>query len=199
MKKIMRKIILIIFCLFLLPSSAFASTWVIKIDTVSSLLKALERLNKLNSIAKVKTNIANKQKVSVNTSSKQPAGIKKPAVIKHVKVASAYHFQKPTPVKFRKVKVAKIQEVARIVGRTNGLPVVAVNFVNKPLWKVLQDVSNKTGYVFTTQGVNLAEKVNLKGRYNFAVLLAKLFNGKGENTTVNLKTKRVRVYFKEDK
>ena len=83
---------------------------------------------------------------------------------------------------------------ARIVGKTNGLPVLTVDFTNRPLWKVLQDVSNDTGYVFTTKGVNLAKKVNLKGRYNFAVLLSKLFNGKGENTTVNLKTKRVHIW-----
>ena len=83
---------------------------------------------------------------------------------------------------------------ARIVGKTNGLPVLTVDFANRPLWKVLQDVSNDTGYVFTTKGVNLAKKVNLKGRYNFAVLLSKLFNGKGENTTVNLKTKRVHIW-----
>jgi hypothetical protein len=83
---------------------------------------------------------------------------------------------------------------ARIVGKTNGLPVLTVDFEGRPLWKVLQDVSNDTGYVFTTKGVNLAKKVNLKGRYNFAVLLSKLFNGKGENTTVNLKTKRVSVW-----
>ena len=83
---------------------------------------------------------------------------------------------------------------ARIVGKTNGLPVLTVDFTNRPLWKVLQDVSNDTGYVFTTKGVNLAKKVNLKGRYNFAVLLSKLFSGRGENTTVNLKTKRVSVW-----
>ena len=82
---------------------------------------------------------------------------------------------------------------ARIVGKTNGLPVLTVDFEGRPLWKVLQDVSNDTGYVFTTKGVNLAKKVNLKGRYNFAVLLSKLFSGRGENTTVNLKTKRVKV------
>ncbi|RZD16624.1 MAG: hypothetical protein EVJ46_06345 [Candidatus Acididesulfobacter guangdongensis] len=83
---------------------------------------------------------------------------------------------------------------ARIVGKTNGLPVLTVDFEGRPLWKVLQDVSNDTGYVFTTKGVNLAKKVNLKGRYNFAVLLSKLFSGRGENTTVNLKTKRVSVW-----
>ena len=83
---------------------------------------------------------------------------------------------------------------ARIVGKTNGLPVLTVDFEGRPLWKVLQDVSNDTGYVFTTKGVNLAKKVNLKGRYNFAVLLSKLFSGRGENTTVNLKTKRVHIW-----
>jgi hypothetical protein len=206
-KKIMRKIIfLVIFGLFLLPSSAFAlnGMWLIKIDKVGPLLNYLEKLNKLKGIAKVKTNIANKQRVSVNTSY---AGGKTPAVIKKVKTASAFHFQKPVSAKFKeepvkkkvvKLKRAKAPSVARIVGKTDGLPVLTVDFVNKPLWKVLQDVSNDTGYVFTTKGVNLAEKVNLKGRYNFAVLLSKLFNGKGENTTVNLKTKRVKVN-KEDK
>lgn len=120
-------------------------------------------------------------KVSVNTSSKA-AGYGAPAVIKKVKTASAKPILVKTPA------------VARIVGKTNGLPVLTVDFVNKPLWKALQDVSNDTGYVFTTKGVNLAKKINLKGRYNFAVLLSKLFNGKGENATVNLKTKRVRIW-----
>ena len=131
-------------------------------------------------------------KVSVNTSSTtKTAGYGAPAATKKV---SAFHFQKAVPVKFKeKLKVVKAPFVARIVGKTNGLPVLTVDFANRPLWKVLQDVSNDTGYVFTTKGVNLAKKVNLKGRYNFAVLLSKLFNGKGENTTVNLKTKRVSV------
>ena len=134
-------------------------------------------------------------KVSVNTSY---AGGKTPAVKKRVKALSAFHFQKAVPVKSKekliKKKVVKAPAVARIVGKTNGLPVLTVDFANRPLWKVLQDVSNDTGYVFTTKGVNLAKKVNLKGRYNFAVLLSKLFNGKGENTTVNLKTKRVHIW-----
>lgn len=135
-------------------------------------------------------------KVSVHTSSKA-AGYGAPAVIKKVKTASAFHFQKPVPVKWKEEpvkKVIKTPATARIVGKTNGLPVLTVDFVNKPLWKALQDVSNDTGYVFTTKGVNLAKKINLKGRYNFAVLLSKLFNGKGENATVNLKTKRVKIW-----
>ena len=138
-------------------------------------------------------------KVSVNTSY---AGGKTPAVKKRVKALSAFHFQKTISAKFSKGKVLKkvkaVREVlpvqARIVGKTNGLPVLTVDFANRPLWKVLQDVSNDTGYVFTTKGINLAKKVNLKGRYNFAVLLSKLFSGRGENTTVNLKTKRVSVW-----
>ena len=138
-------------------------------------------------------------KVSVNTSY---AGGKTPAVKKRVKALSAFHFQKTASAKFSKGKVLKkvkaVKEVlpvqARIVGKTNGLPVLTVDFEGRPLWKVLQDVSNDTGYVFTTKGVNLAKKVNLKGRYNFAVLLSKLFSGRGENTTVNLKTKRVSVW-----
>ena len=129
-------------------------------------------------------------KVSVHTSY---VGDKTPAVIKKVKTASNFHLAK-FKEKTRKKKVVKTPLAARIVGKTNGLPVLTVDFEGRPLWKVLQDVSNDTGYVFTTKGVNLAKKVNLKGRYNFAVLLSKLFNGKGENTTVNLKTKRVSVW-----
>ena len=187
----MRKIIfLIIFSLFLLPSSAFAlnGAWIIKIDQIAPLVRYLEKLNKPKDI-KVKTNIANKRIVSVHTSY---AGDKTPAVIKKVKTVSS----KPILEKVlsKNKKVIKVPLVARIVGKTNGLPVLTVDFANRPLWKVLQDVSNDTGYVFTTKGVNLAKKVNLKGRYNFAVLLSKLFNGKGENTTVNLKTKRVSVW-----
>ena len=133
--------------------------------------------------------------VSSTSSTVKTAGHGAPAATKKV---SAFHFQKAVPVKFKekliKKKVVKAPAVARIVGKTNGLPVLTVDFANRPLWKVLQDVSNDSGYVFTTKGVNLAKKVNLKGRYNFAVLLSKLFNGKGENTTVNLKTKRVHIW-----
>ena len=93
----------------------------------------------------------------------------------------------------------KVQStVAQIHGSTTGLPVLTVDFKNKPLWNVLQDVSNSSGYVFSTQGVALGRKVNLKGRYNFAVLIAKLFDK--DNTTVNIKTKKVKaVSHKEEK
>ena len=107
-------------------------------------------------------------------------------------VQSSFAFNLPK-LKITYIKPPSSSASARIVGKTNGLPVLTVDFVNKPLWKVLQDVSNDTGYVFTTKGINLAKKINLKGEYNFAILLSKLFNGRGENTTVNLKTKRVQV------
>ncbi|MCL4497109.1 MAG: hypothetical protein M0016_02460 [Deltaproteobacteria bacterium] len=81
--------------------------------------------------------------------------------------------------------------LARIHGSTSGLPVLTVDFVNKPLWSVLRDVSNKTGYMFTSNGIDLGKKVNLKGRYNLAKLLAVLFAK--DKTFLNLKTKKITI------
>ncbi|MHB1681031.1 MAG: hypothetical protein ACYCTB_11095 [bacterium] len=105
--------------------------------------------------------------------------------------SNAFAFSLP---KLKITYTKHIVKPAHIIGKTNGLPVITVNFVNKPLWLILQNVSNKTGYVFSTNRVNLAQKINLKGRYNFAVLLAKLFNAKNDKTTVNIKTKKVKVW-----
>jgi len=96
-------------------------------------------------------------------------------------------------VNYKKLKPAAPQQSV-IVGKTNGLPVLTVNFVNKPLWQVLQSISNKTGYVFSTKHINLGKKITLKGRYNFADILAKIFNGKNDNVSVNVKTKRVKSW-----
>ncbi|MHB8292449.1 MAG: hypothetical protein ACYDEG_08310, partial [bacterium] len=47
---------------------------------------------------------------------------------------------------------------AYIVGKINALPVLTVDFVNKPLWLILQHIATKTEYVFSTQRINLAKK-----------------------------------------
>ena len=86
----------------------------------------------------------------------------KPGAIKKV-VKKQAEEEKP------KVKVSLIH------GPTAGLPVLTVNFVKTPLWKALQTLSNKTGYMFTSRRVNMGEKITLNGRYNFAELLNKLF------------------------
>jgi len=101
------------------------------------------------------------------------------------KPAMVVNYKKPKPV-------APPESV--IVGKTNGLPVLTVNFVNKPLWQVLQSISDKTGYVFSTKHINLGKKITLKGRYNFADILAKIFNGKNDNVSVDIKTKRVKSW-----
>lgn len=194
MKKIMKKIIfLLIFGLFLLPSSAFATgVWLIKIDQVGPLLNYLERLNKPKSITKIKANV-----VKFHHRSSYAAGVKAPAVNKHKfsKKSRARGGLKGTVkavIKAYKPKTLKLN--ASIIGKTNGLPVITVDYTNKPLWNILQDISNQTGYVFSTAGINLAEKISLKGRYNFAVLLAKIFNAKNDKTTVNIKTKKVKIW-----
>lgn len=90
-----------------------------------------------------------------------------------------------------KLKITYIQPPAHIHGSVAGLPVLTVNFVNKPLWRVLQDISSKTGYMFTSSGIDLGKKVNLKGRYNLAKLLAVLFAK--DKTFLNLKTKKITI------
>ena len=131
--------------------------------------------------------------IKLSVTPPKPAGNKTPArslklgkpgaVIKVVKKSSKAMQEKP------KVKVARIH------GSTAGLPVLTVNFVKTPLWKVLQTLSNKTGYMFTSKRVNLGKTVTLKGRYNFAGLLARLLAN--DNTIVNLRTKKVKI--KEEK
>jgi hypothetical protein len=89
-----------------------------------------------------------------------------------------------------KVKMQVVKQ-AKINGNYNGLPVLTVDFVNKPLWLMLKNVSNKTGYVFSTKGVNLGKKKSIKGKYNLAVLLSKLFVN--AHTIVNIKTKKIKI------
>ena len=74
-----------------------------------------------------------------------------------------------------KLKITYMQPPARIHGSTTGLPVLTVNFVKTPLWKALQTLSNKTGYMFTSRRVNLGADITLAGKYNLAALLNKLF------------------------
>ena len=101
----------------------------------------------------------------------KPAGNKTPACsLKHSKPGTIKKV-----VKKRAAQEKPKVKVSRIHGSAAGLPVVTVNFVKTPLWKALQTLSNKTGYMFTSRRVNLGEKITINGRYNFAELLNKLF------------------------
>ena len=117
---------------------------------------------------------------------KTPAGslkLGKPgAVIKVVKKSSKVAAEKP------KVKPARIH------GSIKGLPVLSVNFVKTPLWKALQTLSNKTGYMFTERRVNLGKKITINGRYNFAELLNKLF----AQDTVKIMPQAKKVYITKE-
>ena len=62
-----------------------------------------------------------------------------------------------------------------IYGNISLMPIIRVNFVKIPLWKILQKLSTKTGYMFNSKRINLGEEVTIKGKYNFAELLNKLF------------------------
>ena len=62
-----------------------------------------------------------------------------------------------------------------IHGNISLMPMIRVDFVRIPLWKVLQKLSSKTGYMFNSKRINLGENITIKGKYNFAELLNKLF------------------------
>ena len=91
-----------------------------------------------------------------------------------VKKVKSWHPIKPVKFKTKRIKKPR-PAVARIHGSTSGLPVLTVDFVNKPLWSVLQDISSKTGYMFISRHVDLGVDITLSGRYNLAALLNKLF------------------------
>ena len=74
-----------------------------------------------------------------------------------------------------KLKITYIQPPAHIHGSVAGLPVLTVDFINKPLWRVLQDISSKTGYMFTSRHIDLGADATISGKYNLAALLNKLF------------------------
>jgi len=179
MKKI---IVLITFGLFLCPSLAFANTWVINIDDISPFLRMLETIKKPKTIVKTKAVTLNKPKAAEGkTKTPRPVAV---ITVTPAKPATPLTYKKPKPVK---------PQQSVIIGKTNGLPVLTVNFVNKPLWQVLQSISDKTGYVFSTKRINLGKKITLKGRYNFADILARIFNGKDDNTSVNVEKKLIKV------
>ena len=83
-----------------------------------------------------------------------------------------------------------MQPPTRIHGSVAGLPVLTVNFIKIPLWKALQKISSKTGYMFTTKRVNLGQKITIDGKYNLAEILNKLF----AKETVRIKPEEKKVY-----
>ncbi len=183
----MKFLLILLAIILVIPSSAFAGTWTIRIDQIRPIINYMKRLHpqkQQNSVSHI---------IKVAVTPPKPAGNKTPArslklgkpgaVIKVVKKSSKVAAEKP------KVKPARIH------GSTAGLPVLSVNFVKTPLWKALQTLSNKTGYMFSAQGISLAKKITIKGTYNLAGLLARLFAN--DNTIVNLRTKKVKI--KEEK
>ena len=93
--------------------------------------------------------------------------------------------------KLKIIYIKPAPPLSRIHGSTKGLPVISVDFVKTPLWKALQKISNKTGYMFTSKRVNLGKEVTLKGKYNFASLLNKLFEK--DTVRINTETKKVNI------
>ena len=90
-----------------------------------------------------------------------------------------------------KLKITYIQPPARIHGSTAGLPVLTVDFIKTPLWKALQTLSNKTGYMFTSRRLNLGADITLAGKYNLAALLNKLFTK--DTVKIIPQTKKIQI------
>ena len=175
-------LVILLAVILVIPSSAFAGTWTIRIDQIRPIINYMNRLHSQKRQNRVKSHIVKAAVTPPKAGDRTPAVKKSGKAVKHLKFKLT---------RASKKSVTSPAEPARIHGSTSGLPVLTVDFVNKPLWGVLQNISSKTGYMFTTKGVNLGIKINLKGRYNLALLLANLFAK--DNTTLNLKTKKVEV------
>ena len=158
----MMKFLLIAIIFLLIPVPAFAGTWIISINQIRPIINYMEKLQRQKKLKNI---------IKIPVTPPKPSGGKFPggslklgkpgAIIKVVKKSS----------KAAKPKV----KVSRIHGSTAGLPILTVNFVKTPLWKALQTLSNKTGYMFTSRRVNLGADITLAGKYNLAALLNKLF------------------------
>ncbi|MDA8273564.1 MAG: hypothetical protein M0Z72_07525 [Deltaproteobacteria bacterium] len=158
----MMKFLLIAIIFLLIPVPAFAGTWIISINQIRPIINYMEKLQRQKKLKNIIKIPVTPPKPAGNLPSAGSLKLGKPGAIKKV-VKKQAEEEKP------KVKVSLIH------GPTAGLPVLTVNFVKTPLWKALQTLSNKTGYMFTSRRVNMGEKITLNGRYNFAELLNKLF------------------------
>ena len=177
------KFLLIAIIFLLIPVPAFAGTWIISINQIRPIINYMEKLQRQKKLKNI---------IKISITPPKPAGNKIPAgslklgkpgaVIKVVKKSSKQVQEKP------KVKPARIH------GSIKGLPVLNVDYVNKPLWSVLQDVSSKTGYMFTSRRIDLGEKITINGRYNFAGLLSKLF----AQDTVKIMPQAKKVYITKE-
>lgn len=87
-----------------------------------------------------------------------------------------------------KLPVAKIYKItpknqsnntdkfAKIIGDTSGLPYITMSVKKLPLWKILENLSEKTKYTFSAENVNLARCISInKININLAYLLSHLF------------------------
>ena len=182
----MKFLLILLAIILIIPSSAFAGTWTIRIDQIRPIINYMKRLHP----QKQQNSVSHIIKVAVTP----PAARDKTRAVKKTKLL---YPMKPLTVKFKTKRIFKPRPaVAHIHGSVAGLPVLTVDFVNKPLWLVLQDISSKTGYMFTSSGIDLGKKVNLKGRYNLAKLLAVLFAK--DKTSLNLKTKKITIRSEND-
>ena len=175
----MKFLLILLAIILVIPSSAFAGTWTIRIDQIRPIINYMKRLhpqkqqNSVSHIIKVAVTPPMARVLSRAVKKTKPCHLMKPLTVKFkTKIINP----SPEMVPVKTVKTEKtIHPPARIHGSTAGLPVLTVNFVKTPLWKALQTLSNKTGYMFTSRRVNLGADITLAGKYNLAALLNKLF------------------------
>ena len=184
----------ILCCIVVFGYISNSYSWVLNINNVQSYINYLNSLSNLN-----KSKVVNKKLVNKDTVPQAGSSIKTKVVsmsiVSNSKVKSVAYKRLKVGSSVKSVSIIKkpVIRLASINGSSNGLPVVSVNFKNKPLWQVLQYVSNKTGYIFKVKHINLVKNVTISGRYNLANFLAYIFNGKSDKTTLNVRSKKVIV------
>ena len=175
----MKFLLILLAIILIIPSSAFAGTWTIRIDQIRPIINYMKRLHP----QKQQNSVSHIIKVAVTP----PMARDKTRAVKKTKL---WHPIKPVKFKIKRIKKPR-SVAARIHGSVAGLPVLTVDFINKPLWRVLQDISSKTGYMFTSRHIDLGADATISGKYNLAVLLNKLF--KEDTVKIMPQTKKINV------
>lgn len=102
--------------------------------------------------------------------------VKKPLLFKISSYQYKGNFAVAKVVKHPSLRPEVAPAMASIEGATSGLPILTVREEKVPLWKILENLGSKTGYIFNAKGINLGKTKTInKKDINLAILMATMF------------------------